>query len=230
MLGFGAEHRNDDIASIPDEVARDGLFFGFFSDGGATGSKDTDEIFAEIELPLLANRPGFEELTINVSTRYTDDEFYGSNNTESYKFGWRPVDSLFIRATYGTSFRAPNLRELFLEAQSGFGSIFDPCYIPDEALDPISGGYNPDRDDRSDEVLANCAANGVDPTLANNNGFNVFSTEVAKGGSLDLQAEESESWSAGLSWDQPFSNAFGLALSATYYEIDVENTIIEPNG
>lgn len=229
-LGFGVEHRNDDIASIPDAVARDGLFFGFFSDGGATGDKDTDEIFAEVELPLLAGVPGFEELTFNVSTRYTDDEIYGSGNTESFKLGWRPVESLLLRATYGTSFRAPNLRELFLQAQSGFGNIFDPCFIPDAAIDPISGGYNPALDDRESHVLANCLANGVDPTLANNNGFNTFSTEVASGGALDLFAEESDSWSAGLSWDQPFTNAFGLAVSATYYEIEVNQTIIEPSG
>ena len=229
-LGVGFEHRNDDIASIPDAVARDGLFFGFFSDGGATGDKDTDEIFAEVELPLLAGVPGFEELNLNLSTRYTDDEIYGSGNTESFKLGWRPVESLLLRATYGTSFRAPNLRELFLQAQSGFGSIFDPCFIPDDAIDPISGGYNPALDDREAHVLANCVANGVDPTLANNNGFNVFSTEVASGGALDLFAEESTSWSAGFSWDQPFTNAFGLALSATYYEIEVNQTIIEPSG
>ena len=229
-LGIGVEHRNDDIASIPDAVARDGLFWGFFSDGGATGDKDTDEIFAELELPLLAGKPGFEELTFNVSARYTDDEVYGSGNTESFKLGWRPVESLLIRGTAGTSFRAPNLRELFLQSQSGFGNVFDPCFIPDAALDPLSGGYNPALDDREPEVFANCLANGVDPTIANNNGFNVFSTEVSSGGALDLQAEESDSWSAGFSWDQPFTNAFGLAVSATYYEIDVNQTIIEPSS
>ena len=227
-LGFGVEHRNDDIASIPDAVAGEGLFFGFFSDGGATGDKDTDEIFAEIEFPLLAGVPAFEELTLNLSTRYTDDEIYGSSNTESYKLGWRPVESLLIRGTFGTSFRAPNLRELFLQAQSGFGSVFDPCYNTDDSWDITNNVYVPAGDDREPEVLANCLANGVDPTLAYSNGFTSFSTEVASGGALDLQAETSESWSAGFAWDQPFTNAFGLSLGATYYEIDVNQTIIEP--
>ena len=229
-FGFGVEHRNDDIASIPDAVARDGLFFGFFSDGGATGDKDTDELFAEIELPLLAGVPAFEELTLNVSTRYTDDEIYGSNNTESFKLGWRPVESLLIRGTFGTSFRAPNLRELFLEAQSGFLGVFDPCYNDEDSWDITNNVYVPAGDDREPEVLANCLANGVDPTLAYSDGFTVFSTEVAAGGALDLLAEESESWSAGFAWEQPFTNAFGLSLGATYYEIDVSNTIIEPNA
>ncbi len=230
-LGFGAEHRNDDIASIPDAVARDGLFFGFFTDGGATGDKDTDEIFAEIEIPLLAGVPAFEELSINLSTRYTDDEIYGSDNTESFKLGWRPVESLLIRGTFGTSFRAPNLRELFLQAQSGFGNIADPCFIPLEAQTGLNGTYDPSLDTRDAQVFTNCIAAGVDPTQASNFPFApVFSTEVSRGGALDLNAEESESWSAGFAWDQPFTNAFGLALSATYYEIDVNQTIIEPSG
>lgn len=230
-FGFGVEHRNDDIASIPDAVARDGLFFGFFSDGGATGDKDTDELFAEVEIPLLAGVRAFEELTINLSTRYTDDEIYGSSTTESYKLGWRPVESLLIRGTFGTSFRAPNLRELFLQAQSGFGSIFDPCYNTDDSWDITNNVYVAAGDDREPQVLANCLANGVDPTLAYSpGGFTVFSTEVASGGALDLNAETSESWSAGFAWDQPFTNAFGLSLGATYYEIEVNQTIIEPNG
>jgi iron complex outermembrane receptor protein len=229
-LGVGVEYREDEINSIPDNVARDGLFFGFFADGGAVGSRDMTEFFAETEIPLLANTPGFQELTVNVSTRLTDDEFYGENWTGSYKLGWRPTDSLLIRGTFGTAFRAPNLRELFLQSQSGFGNIFDPCFIPEDAIDPITGGYNPANDNRDQLVLQNCLANGVDPTLANNNGFNVFSTEVASGGSLTLAPEKSETWSAGISWDQPFTNAFNLSLSATYYEIDVKNTIIEPSG
>jgi len=38
LFGIGIEYREDEINSIPDDVARDGLFFGFFSDGGAAVS------------------------------------------------------------------------------------------------------------------------------------------------------------------------------------------------
>ncbi len=86
---------------MPDAVARDGLFFGYFSDGGAVGSKDMKEMFLEIEAPLLAGKRLAKELNINVSARLTDDEIYGSNTTESVKIGYRPVNSLLLRATYG---------------------------------------------------------------------------------------------------------------------------------
>ena len=229
-IGIGLEWRRDEIDSQPDAVARDGLLWGFFSDGGAVGSKDTREAFAELELPLLGGRRLVEELTLNLSTRLTDDEVYGDNWTESVKVGYRPFSSLLLRGTYGSAFRAPNLRELFLAGTTGFFNVVDPCYIPAAALDDLSGGYNPDNDQREQEVLDNCRANGVDPTLANANGFNTFSTEVSAGGSLTLDPEESESWSAGFAWDAPFSDIFDLSISATYYEIEVTNTIIEPSS
>jgi iron complex outermembrane recepter protein len=233
VLGsFGLEYREDEIKSIPDDIARDGLFFGFFSDGGASGKKWTKEAFAEVELPLLAELPLINQLDLNLSTRYTDDEYYGSDTTYSTKLGYRPVDPLLLRATWGTSFRAPNLRENFLQNQTGFGNVFDPCAIPDAAIDRSPGGtgYNPDLDQRSPEVLANCLASGVDPRAFNNNGNNTYSVEIAQGGALDLNPETSESYTVGFAFDQPFFDSFGLTVGATYYKIEIENSIIEPSG
>jgi iron complex outermembrane recepter protein len=227
--GIGIERREDEIQSIPDAVARDGLFFGFFADGGASGEKYTQEYFGEVEIPVLANLPGAQELTLNLSTRYTKDEFYGSASTYSYKVGYRPLESLLLRATLGTSYRAPNLRENFLQNQSGFNNYFDPCAIPDAALDDL-GGYDPTQDTRDPAVLENCLLNGVDPTVFHNNGFNTYSVEIATGGTLDLFEEESKSWSGGFAWEQPFFQAFDMTIGATYYEIDIDNAIIEPTG
>jgi iron complex outermembrane receptor protein len=229
ILGtVGVEYRKDEINSMPDAVARDGLFFGYFSDGGAVGAKDMKEVFVEIEAPLLANMPMAKELTVNLSARITDDEIYGSNTTESFKMGWRPVNSLLIRGTYGTAFRAPNLRELFLANQTGFNTIGDPCMAPEEAIDLFTGEYNGANDPRDSQILANCAANGVDPTVAR--GFGAYSVEQSTGGSLTLDPETSESWTAGFSWEQEFSNDFDFGISSTYYEVDITDTIIEPNG
>ncbi len=227
LAGIGVEWREDKINSIPDEVAREGLFWGFFSDGGATGSKDTRELFGEIELPLIAGVQGAEELTVNLSGRYTDDEFYGDDFTYSAKLGWRPVSSLLLRATYGTSFRAPNVRETFLQDQTGFLSVFDPCFIPDGALGP-TGEYMPELDQRDPVVLQNCEMTGVDPTMLNNNGFNTYSTEIARGGTGRLLPETSESFTYGFAFEQPWWEGFDLTFGVTYYEIDIEDTIIEP--
>lgn len=234
QIAIGLEYRNDDIQSNPDAVARDGLFWGFFSDKGAFGDVSLTEAFAEVQLPIIADKPLLKELTINLAGRLTDHEYYGENETASVKVGYRPSEPFLIRATWGTAFRAPNNRELFLLGSTGFTNVFDPCYVPETALsgdpnDPNAGQYNPALDQRDPEVLANCRATGVDPTLANNGGFNTFSTEVSTGGSLTLDPEESESYSYGFAYEQDFSNKFDLSLGMTYYSVKVENTVIEPS-
>jgi len=230
QMGIGGEIRLDRIKSVPDDIARDGLFFGFFADGGATGGKYTREIFGEVEIPLLGNKFLAKEVNLNLSSRYTKDEFYGAAWTYAGKLGYRPVDSLLIRSTYGSSYRAPNLRENFLKNQTGFRNISDPCLIPEDAINPITGGYDASRDNRSEVLLSNCLANGVDPTMASNNGNNTYSVEVANGGQRNLQEETSKSFSVGFSFEQPFFEQFDMTVGATYYSIDVEDTIVEPSA
>lgn len=227
---LGIEYRHDRLDSIPNTVAADGLFFGFSVDEGATGERDVREGFMEVELPLLAGVTAAEELTLNMSGRWTDDEYYGAEWTESAKLGWRPVNNILIRGTYGTSFRQPNLRELFLAGQTGFLDISDPCYIPLSAFDPLTEEYDPTLDERDEQLLANCLAQGVDPTQAgiDLNGDTNYNTEIRAGGALDLLAEEAESWTAGFVWEYP-GNEFDLRLGATYYEIEITNSIIEPS-
>jgi iron complex outermembrane receptor protein len=227
--GFGIEIRNDDLESIPDDIARDGLFFGFFSDEGATGDKSTEEAYAEIEIPLLANMPGVKELTVNLSGRYTKDEFYDAQSTHAVKVGWRPVDSLLLRGTYGTSYRAPNVRENFLANQSGFINVFDPCVVPEAARTGLGNTtYDPSGDKRPEWVLANCAANGIDPTayfgsLVGDN------TEITTGGVRNLTEEKSSSSTYGFAWEVP-AESFKMTIGATYYHIDINDTIVEPSG
>ena len=234
QMAIGLEHRIDEIDSRPDAVARDGLFWGFFSDKGAAGDVTLSEVFAEVQLPLIADKPLLKELTVNLAGRLTDHEYYGQNDTASAKIGYRPSEPFLIRATWGTAFRAPNNRELFLRPISGFTNIADPCYVPEDAQGgiqgPNPGGYIPELDLREPEVLANCRATGVDPTVAGTfNTANIYNTEVFNVGNLDLDPEESESFSYGFAYEQDFSNKFDLSLGMTYYSTKVENTVIEPS-
>ena len=232
--GVGVEYRIDEINSIPNATARDGLMWGYFADRGAVGEKYTREAFAETELPLLADKPGASELNLNLSARWTDDEFYGGAWTYAIKIGYRPIDSLLLRASSGTSYRAPNMRELFLLGQTGFGTLYDPCLVPEAAIGALTGEYDPALDTREPHWLENCRAQGVDP-LAFSLGFNRYSVEQVKLGSLALdeealEEEKSESTSVGFAWEQPFTTAFDLNIGMNYYEIEIEDTIIDPSG
>jgi len=225
---FGFEFREDEIRSIPDEVARDGLFANFFADGGAVGEKFTREFFAEMEIPLLTEAPAARELVLNLSGRHTDDEFFGSDITYAAKLGWRPTDTLLLRATTGTSFRAPNLRENFFEAQQFINYQLDPCVAPADAYNPLTG-YDPALDSREAHVLQNCVNSGVDPTSWLFPGINYYIVDFSTGGNEGLIAETSDSLSLGFVWDQDIFESFDFTIGASYYEVDIANTIIAPS-
>ncbi len=232
----GVEYRKDELNSQPDIVAGRGLFAGFFSDAGGVGSKEIFEAFGEVEIPILANLPFAEEWTVNASARWTEEEFYGSAWTYSVSSGYRPVDWLLLRGSYGTSFRAPNLRENFLRGATGFLAFEDPCVVPPDAYDTLNQAYLPQFDDRDPIVLENCQLDGLDPTslgTQDNPGQQpdpTTSVELSRGGSLDLEAEESRSFTAGFAFEQPWTDFFDLTVSVSYYNIEIENSIAEPNG
>lgn len=233
---FGGEIRWDSIDSQPNAVASEGQLFGFFVDEGATGSKYTRELFAELGVPLMANQPFFHQLDLELSGRYTDDEFYGDAGTYSAKLGWRPVPSLLLRGTIGSSFRAPNLRELYLKNQSGFNTVYDPCSVPQDALNPLTGAYDPAADNREASTLQNCILAGVDPlTFNSNSATGSYSVEINRAGALfdpqlgltGLNPETSTAKSIGATFEQPWTSMFDLSLSTSYYEIEVNDSIRE---
>lgn len=232
-LVAGIEYRDDRLESIPSINAREGRIQNFFQDSGATGSASIFEVFAEAELPFLKDVPGADELTVNLSGRYSDQEYYGTAWTYSAKALWKPVEWVTLRGTFGTSYRAPNLREFFLAGQTGFVSgALDPCLVPDSAteLDPVTNlpVYDPTGDQRSPEEIANCQAEGIDPfSLGLTTGSQGI--EVVSGGSRDLSEEESEAFSVGFVVEQPFWDDVDLRFGLNYYEIEVTNSIEEPS-
>ncbi|PIW54180.1 MAG: TonB-dependent receptor [Sphingomonadales bacterium CG12_big_fil_rev_8_21_14_0_65_65_10] len=229
---IGGEYRDDTLISTPDVVASDGLFFGFFADQGAQGSKDIWEAFGEIDLPLVTGETLAEDVRLNLSGRITEDQYYGTNGTYSIKLGWRPFQPLLLKLSYGTSFRSPNLRELFLAGQSGFGGVFDPCAVPTAAYAPLSGGYQAAQDTRDQVILDNCRREGRDPTVVGTDGANTVQTpsvEITSGGSLALEPETSDSFTTGFA----FAEAFGpvdFSFNFNYYNISVKGAIAEPSA
>ena len=232
---LGVEFRRDEINSQPDFVASNGLLFGFFADQGAVGGKDTKEAFGEIDIPLQAGKPWVRELNVNLSGRVTDDEFYGTNFTYSIKGGWRPIDPLLLKFSYGTSFRAPNLRENFLAGQSGFNTLFDPCAVPDVAFNGLGGGYNPALDTRDPTILQNCIREGRDPTTVgiDQQGLNTdqfASAEITSGGSLDIDPETSRSLTTGFAFEETFGDGWDVSVGLNYFDIKLKDSIVEPSA
>lgn len=108
--------------------------------GGARGSENTKEAFAEVDVPLLAEATFAKALNFNGAVRYADYSISGSAVTWKAGLVYRPYDDLRIRATKSRDFRAPSLYDLFANGQSNPAPLTDPHTGVSGIVTRTSGG------------------------------------------------------------------------------------------
>ena len=99
--------------------------------------------FAELELPLFSEkvqRPGLRELTVTVAGRFDRYTDFGEIFSPQYGLVWRPFQQVAIRATYGHSFRAPSMYDLYLPHRADDTQIVDPRRGETYVTKQLSGG------------------------------------------------------------------------------------------
>ena len=233
---MGGEYRRDGIDSSGNEDARTQNFASYsrFIDPGAKGSRSVYDVFGELGIPVIRDKPFFHNLNLSVAARATHEQYTGTNETWSVRGRYEPLSWFAVRGTYGTSFRSPNTYELFIQPvvnSRPFGE--DPCIVPFNAFDSVNG-YIPANDYRSKITLDRCRGSGVDPMTLGGNAFTIPNGKELQGGSTtDLRPETSKALSAGfvMTLDDrvlPHRGVFKgvkLNLGATYYEIKVINQL-----
>ena len=215
MAAFGYEYRQAEINDTPDPNSIASNLYNLTSATPTRGEDTVNEVFTEIEVPLLAGKPGVRELTVNGSLRYTDYDSYGSDDT--YKIGlmYRPIDWFSVRVTKGTSFRAPALYEQFQGPTSGFLSQQgDPCN------NYGAPNVNPVRQ-------ANCASEGLPPNFLATAGIRVFSEGGAAAG---LKAETSDNLTYGIIIQPELGDAGDLSVAIDYFDIEINNGVAQAGG
>lgn len=223
QLALGAEYRKQEINDTPDDNSIRGNLLGLTAGTPTRGSDNVKEVFGEIFVPLLADRPFFHNVNLNASARYTDYASYGSDTTYKVAGEWEFFPGFGIRGSYGTSYRAPALAEQFLGATSGFiAAANDPCDADGFPADPAT--YSQAQQQRA----ANCAAVGIDvTTFQQNNGITSFTRGGAETG---LSAETSRNWSVGAVLQPRISATTTLALAIDYFDIKVSNGVSSLGG
>jgi iron complex outermembrane receptor protein len=133
-------------------------------------------------------------------------------SASTYKLGanWKMNDMFRMRATYGTSFRAPALYELYLADQTSF--------LSQNQVDPCTNYGDPERP-KPQVIQDNCAADGIPPD------FQAFGSgvEILTGGGIGrLQPEDSDALSVGLVVTPPGT---GFSFAIDYFDIKVTNQV-----
>ncbi|MBD2842569.1 TonB-dependent receptor domain-containing protein [Erythrobacter rubeus] len=218
QFAIGGEYREETAFSAFDEVTRSGATFLNAIPIFDPPNLEAWEAYGEIRVPLLADVPGFQELTFEGAFRVSDYNIGNVGTAETYNAGliWQPIDSLRLRGSYARSVRIPTQNDLFAEpSQTFLNGLQDPCGA--QFIDA-----NPNR-------RANCAADGV-PTTITVGGIEVpfentpnSGIRGLNGSNPNLEAEVSDSFTAGFIFQPTFVP--GLSLSVDYYNIEIDNVI-----
>ena len=215
-LGYalGAEYRKESSRFTPDQLEQQGLTFSNKL-SPAVGSYDVKEAFAELDAPLLKDKPFVHSLDLAAAIRYSDYSTIGHATTYKLDAGYSPVRDLRFRGTYSYSVRAPNIGELFSGASQTFVFFDDPCTTVNRGLGTSTR-------------VANCAvvlgAAGLSPAqvaaFEDPRSINIAGTQS---GNTNLRPERARTWTAGAVLQPRFIP--GLTASFDWYDIKLKDAI-----
>jgi len=183
----------------------------------AEGKYNSDEVYAEVRVPLLKDTPFFHSLDLDGAVRHSNYSTSGSNTSLTGTVLWKPFADLLLRGSYAEGFRAPSIGELFGAASRSDAPINDPC------TSATGGQFN-----TNPTVRTNCIANGV-PADGSYDEPTGGQLGVLTGGNSALKPETSKTYLLGAvyspSWARDGGFASQLSLEANFYDITVSNAI-----
>lgn len=107
QMAAGIEYREESVSDIPDDQFRRGLIFGTEAVSAQAG-RDIKALFVEFAVPIIAG------LELNLAGRYDDYSDFGDTTNPKIALRWAPIETLALRASWGTGFRAPSLAQVGL--------------------------------------------------------------------------------------------------------------------
>jgi iron complex outermembrane receptor protein len=222
-FAVGGEFRKYTAAQASDSLSQTAGELG--GAGGAApniyGGYEVYEGVAELNIPLVQDKPGFDSLVLETGIRQShykvDAPTTPQFDTTTYKVGgsWAPVSDFMVRGMYAHSVRAPNIFELFSPVTTGLTNL---------AVDPCAGAAPT----TNANLRAVCLAQGAPAgTIGSINQPTAGQANATGGGNLALKPETSDSYTVGFVFT-PTSFIPGLSLTVDYYNIKVEGAITQP--
>jgi iron complex outermembrane recepter protein len=222
-FAIGGEYRKYGASQLSDSLAKSGDLGGA---GGAApdinGGYDVYEAFGELVVPLVQDKPFFDELTVKGGVRYSsykvDAPTAPKYSTTTYKgeVSWSPVRDLKFRGGYARAVRAPNIAELFNPVTTGLTSL---------ATDPCAGAAPNTNANLRAVCLAQGAPVGSIGSITNPTAGQANNTS---GGNLNVKPEVANTYTFGAVITPSFIP--GLNLTVDYYNIKVNKAITSPSA
>lgn len=120
---YFASSEGDATSRIPGEVLGAGA-----AALPISGSYNSKEGFLELIVPLVEDKPFFQNLTLEGGARFADYSNSGGNWTWKAGGSWVPIEDIKFRGVYSRAVRSPNIAELFQPQVTALtGRTTDPC-------------------------------------------------------------------------------------------------------
>ncbi len=221
-IALGAEYRSETGSQSVDANYGSGNLI-YYGQGTAVpdASFNVKEVYGELQLPLVTDRPFVRALNFEGGIRYsayTNNTVAGRNklNATTYKVGgdWSPVEGLRFRAIFNRATRDPNIAELNSPITQAGTDVLQ--------TDPCANG----RPQGNATLAAKCIAQGAPASLVNSGviqDVTANQTNINSGGNPLLKPETANTLTAGAVFSPRFIP--GLNVTVDYYRMQVNNYI-----
>ncbi len=229
QFALGYEYREEEGEFNPDAFQRAGLGRAV-PIGGLTGKYDTNEVFAELLIPLVSpdsEIPGLYALDVELKGRHIDNSTNGTFDSYTYGLQWSVLPDLRLRGNRTRSLRAPALAELFTPLSTAFFAANDPCdgrFIGQPSAPGRPAGPGTPRFENCQAAFR--ALGLATPTQPLTNFTSTIVTATQQGvtsGDPTLRNEDAFSGTFGFVWEPDFFRGFSMSMD--YIEINIEDAI-----
>jgi iron complex outermembrane recepter protein len=159
-------------------------------------SRSVSAVFGEVAVPIFGSSnaiTGVQRLNLSLAGRFDHYSDFGNTKNPKYGIDWTPIEGVKLRASYGTSFHAPQLADIYgIDTRSG-GTF--PSTPPPGFLLPAGANYQ--------EAYIAGGRQGLQPENAKTASFG-----------LDLTPAEIPGFKASVSyWMVRFTNEVQIPIS-----------------
>lgn len=224
-FAVGGEYRNYTFNRTPDNLSQVPGELG--GGGGAVlpfrGGYSVVEGFAEVNMPLVEDKPFFKQLALEAGIRQSRYEVNApgspSFNATTWKVGttWTPVDGVKLRGGYQRAVRAPNIGELFAPIVTGLTSL---------SVDPCSGT----KAQGNANLTAVCIAQGATAAMIAAGSIQdpaAGQAAATGGGNPNLRPEVADTFTVGAVLTPAFVP--GLSITVDYFNVKVNGAVSSPS-
>lgn len=101
-----------------------------FNDNFVNVARHNYGVFAQVAIPIVGSQnamPGVRRLSLSVAARHDDYSDFGGTTNPNVGITWEPIRGLQLKGTYGTSFHAPQLADVYgIDTRAGGGGPGNP--------------------------------------------------------------------------------------------------------